>query len=83
MGTNNPVNEDSMNWQDYRLSLSRMKYIAETSNHFRATYNFPTEGLLYRDYAQAKLDGFEIFGMQTIQAAATAPRGPGKQPMKR
>ena len=44
MGTNNPVNEDSMNWQDYRLSLSRMKYIAETSNHFQATYNFPTEG---------------------------------------
>ena len=33
-----------MNWQDYRLSLSRMKYIAETSNHFQATYNFPTEG---------------------------------------
>ena len=60
-----PLNyEDSdVNWHLYRLSLTQMWYIANQSTHFRATCNFPTEGLQYTDYARAKLESFDIFGI--------------------
>ena len=63
-GADFPVNnEDSVvNWSLYRLSLKQMWSIANQSTHFRATCNFPTEGLKYTDYARANLDGFDIFG---------------------
>lgn len=62
-GDNYPVNEDlqETNWSSYRLSLSRMKYIASQSTHLRATCNFATEGVRYIDYARAKLENHYIF----------------------
>ena len=51
-----------INWNSYRLSLSRMQSIADVSTHLRATYNFPDDGLMYTDYARTKLDGHVLFG---------------------
>ena len=61
MGVNCPINEENMNWENYRLSLKTMELIANSSTHFRATCNFPVDGLVYTDYARAKLDGLDIF----------------------
>ena len=59
-----PVNEDdvTINWQSYRLSLSRMQSIVDVSTHLRATCNFPDDGLVYTDYARAQLEGHDLFG---------------------
>ena len=63
-GLDLPVNEEesTINWSAYRLSLSRMRSLAVTSTHFRATCNFPDDGLVYTDYARAKLEGHDLFG---------------------
>jgi len=63
-GIDHPVNEDDemINWNAYRLSLSRMQSIADLSTHVRATCNFPDDGLMYTDYARAKLEGHDLFG---------------------
>ena len=63
-GTNFPLNyvDNDVDWSSYRLSLSQMQSIADQSTHFRATCNFPTEGLQYTDYARAKLEVANIFG---------------------
>ncbi|XP_078354394.1 uncharacterized protein LOC144639000 [Oculina patagonica] len=63
-GVDFPVNEDEggINWEIYRLSLSRMQSIARVSNHLRATCNFPDDGLVYTDYVRAKLEGHVLFG---------------------
>ena len=64
-GADFPVNhqDNDVDWSSYRLSLPRMRSIANHSTHFRATCNFPTGGLLYTDYARANLEGFDIFGI--------------------
>ena len=64
-----PVNEEenTINWSAYRLSLSRMLSLAATSTHLRATCNFPDEGLVYIDYARAKLEGHDLFGQWHTQ----------------
>ena len=63
-GVDFPVNykDSDVNWGSYRLSLTQMWSIANQSTHFRATCNFPTEGLQYTDYARAKLEVVNIFG---------------------
>ncbi|XP_020613570.1 uncharacterized protein LOC110051835 [Orbicella faveolata] len=63
-GADFPVNheDNDVSWSSYRLSLPQMRSIANHSTHFRATCNFPTEGLQYTDYARAKLEGHDIFG---------------------
>ena len=63
-GVDNPVNEDGgmINWNAYRLSLSHMQSVANGSTHLRATCNFPDDGLVYTDYARAKLEGHDLFG---------------------
>ena len=63
-GLDFPVNEEAstINWGAYRLSLSRMRSLAVTSTHFRATCNFPDDGLVYTDYARATLEGHDLFG---------------------
>ena len=63
-GVNLPFNEDSgtTNWSVYRLSSSRMQSVANVSTHLRATCNFPDDGLVYTDYARAKLEGHDLFG---------------------
>ena len=63
-GVDHPVNEDGgmVNWDAYRLSLSRMQSIVDASTLLRATCNFPDDGLVYTDYARAKLKGHDLFG---------------------
>lgn len=40
-------------WNFYRLSMPRMKSIRDASTHWRATCNFPTDGVDYRDYVRS------------------------------
>ncbi|KAJ7330586.1 hypothetical protein OS493_022200 [Desmophyllum pertusum] len=63
-GVDFPVNQDAgaIKWVAYRLSLSRMLSIANVSTHLRATCNFQDDGLVYTDYARAKLEGHNLFG---------------------
>ena len=56
------IEEGEVNWNEFRLSLSQMQYLANHSTHLRATCNFSTDGLQYTDYARAKLAGHDIFG---------------------
>lgn len=67
-GLDFPVNEEAstINWSAYRLSLSRMRSLAVSSTHFRATCNFP-DGLVYTDYARANLEGHDLFGQWYTQ----------------
>ena len=55
-------NDETINWNAYRLSLSRMQSIVSVSTHLRAICNFPDDGLVYTDYARAKLEGHDLFG---------------------
>ena len=68
-GLDFPVNEEesTINWSAYRLSLSHMQSLAVTSTHFRATCNFPDDGVVYTDYARAKLEGHDLFGQWYAQ----------------
>ena len=50
-----PINENSPNWNVYRLSLGRMSRIRDYSTYWRATCEFPSVGIDYRDYVRAKL----------------------------
>ena len=52
---NRPLNEHNPNWELYRLSHSNMKGIADVSKYFRATCQFPVEGIKYVDYVRGKL----------------------------
>ena len=51
-----PLNQDSPNWESYRLSLGRMTYIGESgSSRWRITCSYPTHGVDYRDYVGVSL----------------------------
>ena len=56
-----PVNQDVPEWNNYRLSMSRMKSIQDVSTHWRATCNFPTTGVDYRDYWRVSLKNLDLF----------------------
>lgn len=58
-----PVRDNllEIDWGLYRLSLARMKYLAEQSTHLRVTCNYNTDGLQYTDYAQAELEHHNLF----------------------
>ena len=45
-----PITQDVPEWNNYRLSMSLMKSIQDVSTHWRATCNFPTDGVDYRDW---------------------------------
>ena len=55
-----PVNQEAFTWSKFRLSLSRMITTAKRSTHVRATCNFNTEELKYRDYLRAKLNDIDV-----------------------
>ena len=55
-----PVNEEACTWTKFRLSWSRMITTAKRSTHVRATCNFNTEELKYRDYLRAKLHDIDV-----------------------
>ena len=55
-----PVNENSPNWNLYRMSLSQMTHLKSQSTHWRATCSFPTHRVDYTDYVRAKFIDFDI-----------------------
>ena len=58
--TNAPVNENSQNWNQYRLSLARMRSVQARSTHWRATCSYPTQGIDFRDYVRGNFKDFNI-----------------------
>ena len=58
-----PVNRNSFTWNKFRLSQSRMNFIASHSTHVRATCNFNTDGLNYTDYLRAKLSDIDVMSL--------------------
>jgi len=56
-----PVNEVSPDdWSSYRLSLADIKLIGTHSTHWRATCEFPTVGIDFRDYFRALLHDYDV-----------------------
>ena len=55
-----PRNQDVPEWNNYRLPMSRMKSIQDVSTHWRATCNFPTDGVDYRDYIRVSLKSLNL-----------------------
>ena len=55
-----PINHDAPEWNTYRVSKSRMKSIRDVSTHWRATCNFPTDGVDYRDYWRVSLESLDL-----------------------
>ena len=55
-----PIKQDAPEWNSYRLSMSRMMSIRDVSTHWRATCNFSTDGVDYRDYWRVSLDNLDI-----------------------
>ena len=55
-----PLNENNPNWVKYRLSHAHMKEIAEQSTYFRATCQFPIDGVKYVDYLRGRLSDFNL-----------------------
>ena len=49
-----PLNQNSFKWNKFRLSLPIMNSTLSHSTHFRATCNFNTDGLVTRDYLEAR-----------------------------
>ena len=58
--TNAPVNENSPNWNLYRMSLSQMNHLKSQSSHWRVTCSFPAYRVDYTDYVRAKFADFDI-----------------------
>ncbi|KAL9967801.1 hypothetical protein ACROYT_G026095 [Oculina patagonica] len=55
-----PVNENSHNWNMYRLSLTRMTSLQSHSSHWRATCSYPKHGVDFRDYVRGSIKDFNI-----------------------
>lgn len=58
-----PINQDAPKWGSYRLSLFRMRYIRDSCTHWRATCNFPTAGVDYRDYMRTSLANVDLLAV--------------------
>lgn len=58
-----PINQDAPEWRSYRLSMSRMRYIANSSTHWRATCNYPTAGVDYQDYIRTSLAKVDLLAL--------------------
>ena len=54
------MNQDAPEWNNYRLPKSRMKSIQDVSTHWRATCNFSTNGVDYRDYIRVSLESLDL-----------------------
>ncbi|XP_046843086.1 uncharacterized protein LOC124437112 [Xenia sp. Carnegie-2017] len=55
-----PVNENSPNWEIYRMSHYQMNYLKSQSTHWRATCSYPKNKVDYRDYVRAKFSDFDV-----------------------
>ena len=58
---NSPQNEDALNWDLYRLSVARMRFLQTHSTHSRATCSYPSHGIDSRDYLRGNFKDFNIF----------------------
>ena len=47
-----PKNEETPQWESYRLSISKMKSIQKDSSQWRMTCRYETDGLNYTDYME-------------------------------
>ena len=61
---NYPVNENSLNWNLYRLNLVRTKSLKDHSTHWRATCSYPTHGVDFRDYLRGNFKDFNVFDFE-------------------
>ena len=57
---NAPINENSLIWNMYRLSLTRMRSLQAHSTHWRATCSYPTHGIDFTDYIRGNFKDFNI-----------------------
>ena len=57
---NAPVNENTQNWNLYRLSLARMRSLQAHSTHWRPTCSYPTYGVDFRDYVRGNFKDFNV-----------------------
>ena len=55
-----PINQNAPEWNNYRLSMSRIQSIQNVSTHWRSTCNFPTDGVDYRDYWRVSLTNMDL-----------------------
>ena len=55
-----PINQDAPEWNSYRLSMFRMKSIRDASTHWRATCNFPNDGVDFQDYWRVSMERLDI-----------------------
>ena len=53
-------NENSPNWERYRLSLKQMRSLQVHSTHWRATCSYPTDGIDFTDYLRGNFKDFNI-----------------------
>ena len=52
-----PINEDTPNWENFRLSLARMNALREHSSHWRASCGYEVYGVDYQDFSTYHFDG--------------------------
>ena len=65
---NFPVNEAfPSDWSSYRLSLADMQFIRAHSTHWRATCDFPTIGVDFRDYVRASLEKNDVMKLGNFE----------------
>ena len=57
---NDPENENSPNWDRYRLSLKRMRSLKVQCTHWRATCSYQTYGIDFTDYLRGNFKDFNI-----------------------
>ncbi|KAK3747913.1 hypothetical protein QZH41_000187, partial [Actinostola sp. cb2023] len=57
---NAPVQENTPNWEAYRLSLTRMQLLSKQSTHLRITTSFAAYGMNYKDYVRAKISDIDV-----------------------
>ena len=58
--SNAPENENSPNWDRYRLSLERMRSLQVHSTHWRSTCSYPTHSIDFTDYLRGNFKDFNI-----------------------
>ena len=61
---NAPENENSPNYDRYRLSLERMRSLHVHFTHWRATCSYPTHGIDFTDYLRGNFKDFDIVDFQ-------------------
>ena len=61
---NAPENENSPNYDRYRLSLERMRSLQVHFTHWRATCSYPTHGIDFTDYLRGNFKDFDIVDFQ-------------------